>query len=314
LSAFGNRHALVYFEAGDDLWLIVVSGRTVTQQSLSAPAAVIRRLGQQLIAHPEDRVVAEQLGAILLPDGSLPKEGTTVHVAADGIVGNLPFAALRRGGRFLVEDHALVIIPSLSALAALESRAREPSTPPLILADSRGDLPAASLEGREVARLLGGSLRVRRAAVFGALRRASGARALHIATHSGISPRGPWLQLADRQVTAAEVVTSRIGPRLVVLASCASGVRPGRQMWGSLGAAFLAAGSRAVLASLWSIGDEQARELVLRFYAEGGASDPAGALARAQRVAIRQGQSPMLWAPFVLFGSDWLLDDVSQGG
>src|SRR4030095_958313 len=103
-------------------------------------------------------------------------------------------------------------------------------------------------------------------------------------------------------VTPGEIVAGRIGPRLTVLASCASGVRPGRQMWGSLGAAFLAAGSRAVLASLWSIEDEQARELVLRFYAEGGAADPLGALARAQRVAIRRGQSPIYWAPFVLFG------------
>jgi CHAT domain-containing protein len=98
----------------------------------------------------------------------------------------------------------------------------------------------------------------------------------------------------------------------VVLASCSSGVRPGRQMWGSLGAAFLAAGSHAVLASLWSIEDERARDLVLRFYAEGGASDPAGALARAQRVAIRQGLSPNHWAPFVVFGSDRPLSEASQ--
>jgi CHAT domain-containing protein len=111
-------------------------------------------------------------------------------------------------------------------------------------------------------------------------------------------------------VSASEIVAGRIGPRLTVLASCASGVRPGRQMWGSLGAAFLAAGSRAVLASLWSVEDAQAREFVLRFYAEGGASDPAGALARAQRVAIGQGVSPHYWAPFVLFGSGRPLDDI----
>ena len=77
-----------------------------------------------------------------------------------------------------------------------------------------------------------------------------------------------------------------------------------------MGAAFLAAGSRAVLASLWSVEDRQTHEFVLRFYAEGGASDPAGALARAQRVAIDQGQSPTLWAPFVLFGSERFLDEA----
>src|SRR4030095_14251785 len=105
-------------------------------------------------------------------------------------------------------------------------------------------------------------------------------------------------------VTPGEIVAGRIGPRLTVLASCSSGVQTGRQMWGSLGAAFLAAGSRAVLASLWSVDDRHTREFVRRFYEEGGAVDPAIALAQAQRVAIRQGVSPKDWAPFVLFGSN----------
>jgi hypothetical protein len=56
--------------------------------------------------------------------------------------------------------------------------------------------------------------------------------------------------------------------------------------------------------------DRQIHELVLRFYAEGGASDPAGTLARAQRVAIGRGQSPTLWTPFVLFGARSVLDEA----
>ena len=74
-------------------------------------------------------------------------------------------------------------------------------------------------------------------------------------------------------------------------------------MWGSLGAAFLAAGSRAVVASLWSIEDEPTRQFILRFYDQGGASDPAGALSRVQRAAILAGETPVVWAPFVVFGS-----------
>jgi CHAT domain-containing protein len=209
-----------------------------------------------------------------------------------------------------VEDHALVSIPSLSALTVLEGSGREHRGPPLVLADPQGDLPAARTEGLEVARLLGGAPRIAGTAVSAELRKASGARSLHLAAHTGLGPGGAWLQLADRRVGASEIVKGRIGPRLVVLASCASGVRPGRQMWGSLGAAFLAAGSRAVLASLWSIEDEPSRDLVLRFYREGGASDPAAALARTQRVAIGQGLSPQQWAPFVLFGSDRPLSEA----
>lgn len=311
LAAFGDRHGLVYFEAGDDLWLIAVSGR---RARLHPPVAAqeVRRLGERFLAHPEDRRAADRLGERLLPPGSLPEKGTAVHVVADGILGNLPFAALGRDGRYVVEDHPLLFLPSLGALSALESRRGEPPGPPLVMADSRGDLPGAAAEGREVARRLGAGALLGEKAASGALPRATGARVLHLALHTGPGPRGAWLQLADRQVSASEIVAGRIRPRLAVLASCASGVRPGRQMWGSLGAAFLAAGSRAVLASLWSVDDQNAREFVLRFYDEGGASDPSGALARAQRVAIGRGLSPTYWAPFVLFGSGRPLDDIQS--
>ena len=309
LTAFGDRHGLVYFEAGGDLWRITVSGRRV---HLHPPVAVeeVRRLAGKLLADPEDRRAADRLGERLLPPGSLPESGTAVHVVADGILGNLPFAALRREGRYLVEDHPVLFLPGLSALAALEGRRGETPGPAVVLADSRGDLPGAAEEGRVVARRLGAAPLIAGKAISGELRKAGGARVLHVALHTGPGPRGAWLQLADRQVSASEIVAGRIGPRLVVLASCASGVRPGRQMWGSLGAAFLAAGSRAVLASLWSVEDERAREFVLSFYAQGGATDPSRALASAQRVAIGQGRSPNFWAPFVLFGSGRLLDDV----
>ncbi|MFP5288292.1 MAG: CHAT domain-containing protein, partial [Thermoanaerobaculia bacterium] len=311
LASFGGRHGLVYFEAADSLWLVAVAGGEARLHTL-APRAEVRLLADRFLAHPEDARAADRLGGILLPAGSLPEPGRTVHVVADGLLGNLPFAALRREGRYLVEYHPLLFLPSLSALAALEASRRESPGPPLVLADPQGNLPAATAEGLEVAKLLGGTALTGGKALSGELAKASRVRALHLAAHSGLGLRGAWLQLADRQVSASEIVTGRIGPRLVVLASCSSGARPGRQMWGSLGAAFLAAGSRAVLASLWSIEDERARELVLRFYAEGGVSDPAGALARAQRVAIGQGLSPNQWAPFVVFGSDRPPSEASQ--
>jgi tetratricopeptide (TPR) repeat protein len=310
LRVFGDRHGLVYFEAGDEVWLATVTRQKARLHPLALPAAGIRRLAERFLAHPEDAGTARELGETLLPPEALPDRGQTVYVVADGILGNLPFAALRREGRYLVEDHPVAFIPSLNALAALEARGAETPGPPLVLADPQGNLPAAAAEGRAVAELLTGSLRTSGAATSRELERAARARIVHLATHTGLSVRGPWLLLADRRLGAAEIVTRRIGPRLVVLASCASGVRPGRQMWGSMGAAFLAAGSRAVLASLWSVEDRPTHEFVLRFYAEGGASDPAGALARAQRVAIAQGQSPTLWAPFVLFGSHRFLDQA----
>jgi tetratricopeptide (TPR) repeat protein len=309
LSALRDRDGLLYFEAGDELWLITVRGRRLRLRKLAAPTAEIRDLADRFLGHPDDVPLATRLGEILLPAGALPEAGRPVYVVADGALGNLPFAALRRRGRFLVEDHGIVFVPSLNALAALEAPRAVPAEPAVALADPQGNLPAAAAEAVEVARRLGGTAWIAGEATAGRLRQAAHSRTLHLATHTGLGPRGAWLQLADRRVTASEIVADRIGPRLVVLASCASGVRPGREMWGSLGASFLAAGSRAVLASLWSVEDRPTRELVRRFYAEGGDADPCAALARVQRVAIRQGLSPHLWAAFVLFGSERPLDD-----
>jgi tetratricopeptide (TPR) repeat protein len=308
LSALRDRDGLLYFEAGDELWLITVRGRRLGARKLAAPTAEIRDLADRFLGHPDDASLATRLGEILLPAGALPEPGPPVYVVADGVLGNLPFAALRRQGRFLAEDNGIVFVPSLNALVAMEAPRAGPAQPAMALADPFRNLPAAAAEAVEVAHRLNGTAWTAGAATVRQLRAAAHSRTLHLATHTGLGPRGAWLQLADRRVMAGEIVAGRIGPRLVVLASCASGVRPGREMWGSLGASFLAAGSRAVLASLWSIEDRPTRELVRRFYAEGGDADPCAALARTQRVAIRQGLSPHLWAAFVLFGSERPLD------
>jgi CHAT domain-containing protein len=135
------------------------------------------------------------------------------------------------------------------------------------------------------------------------LREASRSSVLHVATHAGHDALGPWLELADGRVHADAILDMQARPDLVVLATCLSAARPGDTMWGSLGAAFLAAGSQAVLATLWSVDDALTRRFVLRFYREGGASEPVEALARTQRAFIAAGEPASVWSPFVILGS-----------
>jgi tetratricopeptide (TPR) repeat protein len=304
LRALAARHLLVYFQAGDELWLIEVAGLRLQAHRLEASLATVRGLVHRFLARPDDPATAAALGEILLPASMLAGPGSTLYVVPDGVLGDLPFAALRRGGRYLVESHAVTYVPSVNVLAAIEGRPRAGYGPAVVLADPRGDLPGASREAREVAARLHVLPRTAGAATLERLRQASRADVLHLATHTGLGPQGPWLALAGGEVTAERVVTGKIAPRLVVLAGCASAARRGKGMWGSLGAAFLVAGSQAVLASLWSVEDQEARELVLRFYAQGGTGEPASALARAQRALIAEGKAPSVWAPFVVFGSD----------
>ena len=107
---------------------------------------------------------------------------------------------------------------------------------------------------------------------------------------------------------------------LVVLSACSSG--QGRATADGvigLGRAFLQAGARAVVMSLWAVSDEVAAVFFRHFYAalldESGANDAAQALGAAarltrddlklQRIAGEAGPLPpdtVNWAPFVVVG------------
>lgn len=303
LAALAGHRALVYFEARDGLWLLEVAEGAIRPRKIGAPLARVRDLADRFAAAPDDRALAAQLGHLLLPPEVELPAGSIVHIVPDGALVRLPFAALRRSGRWLVEDLAVVYAPGLSALAASPTREGAPG-PPVVLADPRRDLPGAAVEGREVALRLGTQPRLGGAATRRALAAASGASVLHIAGHAGWGPGGPRLEMADGAVTPAEILAARVRPRLVVLASCASAAPSGRGLWGSPGTAFLAAGSGAVLATLGSVQDQHAFDLVRHFYREGGAADPAGGLARAQRALLAAGRPPSSWASFVLLGAD----------
>jgi hypothetical protein len=305
--------ALAYFETAQRLYVLSVAGGTVTVHPASAPLPAIRTLVARLMAAPNDATLAEQLGALLLPPPD--KRGSEapglLFITPSAALARLPFAPLRRAGRALIEDHTLAQVPSLSALQALKRREPRPAGPPFvaILADASGDLPEAAAEARAVAERLGGGDPDAEVSLFSGadatrahLGEARGARVLHLAVHSGVGATGPFLALADGPMLAGEVLDQRITADLVVLASCASAATPDPGLWGSLVASFLASGSPAVVGSLWSTKDQVSRAFVDRFYAEGGADDPAAALARAQRAWLSEGRPSADWAAFAFYG------------
>lgn len=309
LAAVEGHHVLMYFWAQRRLWLVALGSGEPKPTVLPLTHDELERQVARLLADPDDEAVAAALGRALVPAELLPARGRPVHVVTDGSLGELPFAALLVDGRPLVLDHAIAHVPSLNVLAAW-SRARPPAAgPAVVLGDPRGDLPAAAMEVTEVAALLDAVPRRGAEARIEALREASGASVLHVATHAGHDARGPWLALADGRAHAEAILQLDASPELVVLATCQSASRPGDTMWGSLGAAFLAAGSQAVLATLWSVDDALTRRFVLRFYREGGATAPVEALARTQRAFAAEGEPPSAWAPFVILGASRLDGD-----
>jgi CHAT domain-containing protein len=139
-------------------------------------------------------------------------------------------------------------------------------------------------------------------------------RVLHFATHAFVDRvlpmrSGLWLggsEHEDGVLDASEIYALALRADLVVLSACDTGV--GRTAAGegvqSLARAFLYAGARSVVATLWQVDDRRTLELMTRFYSGlAGRETVATALAAARRESIARREPPRAWAGFVLIGS-----------
>jgi len=311
LRAVTRHHIIGYFEENGRVWLCVIAGGDVRFRELPVSALDVAKLVDRLLVSPDDLAAARQLGELLLPADALPPRGVPLELVLDAALERVPFAALRVGNRWFVEDHAIAVVPSVAMLALIAERPSDEGTASaLVIGDAANDLPAAKDEASRVAVRFGVEAHVGRDASVALLRESARTPLLHVAVHAGIGPAGPWLELADGAVSAAQILEWQLHPRVVVLAGCASGAAaPG--MWASLGAAFLAAGSRQVLVTSRSVDDEATAHLIDRFYQEGGASDAANALARTQRAFART-LPPSRWASFFVIGSVALTKGVTS--
>lgn len=246
--------------------------------------------------------------------------------------------------RFLVLDHEVVVDSSVSlAVASREALASRPPAPREIaifaapIFDGRdprvsfwrgGAVAASSLEHLrftlDEAKAIAGMVPPGKSFLahgFAANRAAALHpdlalyRILHFATHGMVRERpdlsGIVLSLVDERgdpqdgfLRAFEIYDLELSSDLVVLSACETGLDSDS---GGLVDAFLHAGARQVMASLWRVKDSSTADLMQRFY-EGHLRNgllPAQALRQAQ-IAMTKGENshPYHWAGFVLHG-DW---------
>jgi len=214
------------------------------------------------------------------------------------------------------------LVDTVALLARLEGRTRGEAFAPLEHS-GREVAAVADLLGKADCRVLLGDkateAMVKADSASGELARY---RYVHFACH-GVLGRGPGqppglaLGLSgadgkddgaggvnDGPLRADEVLNLRLNADLVVLSACRSG--RGRLYAGEgvegLARAFLYAGTRGVVSSLWSVDDAATAGLMAGMYGrlKGGAA--ADALREAQLAMIREGRPPFHWAPFVLVG------------
>jgi CHAT domain-containing protein len=190
------------------------------------------------------------------------------------------------------------------------------------------NLPCAEKEAEMIGKLLGVKPFIGPQATKDAIREnlQEGVAVIHFAGHgttegeialtpsvtSGIPEEHDYI------LTIKEVQESGIRPQLVVLSCCHSG-RGEIKAEGVIGMsrAFLAAGARAVVASLWAIDDEATMIFMEKFYSYliGGESASAS-LQKAMKGMreIEQYNEPRYWAPFFLIGDDVTIRNFGGNG
>ena len=243
----------------------------------------------------------------------------------------VPYAALvDTCSKYLCETFRIRVIPSLTTLKLIADCPPEyhSKTGALLVGDPSlkevktrlKQLPGAKKEVEMIGRILNTTpLTGEEATKDEVLKRLSSVALVHIAAH-GRMETGEVLLAPNRTratrrpkekdylLTMADVLNAKLRARLVVLSCCHSG-RGEIKAEGVVGIsrAFLGAGARSVLVSLWAIDDEATMEFMKHFYEELAkgrrASDALNRATNCMR-ETKKFQEVRLWAPFVLIGDD----------
>lgn len=296
-----NVHFAAFVTSDNHAWaLIRAGGHTELERIGLSPTelcALMEKFGEDF-----DDATAVRLGKTLFPAARLARLGPRFAVILPVCARNFPVAALRIGAGRLIDEAAVSVAPDVSTVVRLhEDRDQEVPTGD-VFADPKGDLPAARREAEWTGRTTGAFVRLGDMASETTLESLGFRQLLHFATHTEVDVAGPALVLADKNLTVADILRHRIRADLVVLASCHSGSSLRTTAAETLSTAFLRAGSGAVLATLRSVEDRAAFDVIRAFYEAGGLADPAGALARVQR-KLAHSEPPSQWAAFFVAGS-----------
>ena len=350
--ALGDTASLLFAIARDGAAVYDLPGRDKIGALVDRLRFALKRtsLGSDLLLRTSYKLHQ----AVLAPVEDQLQQAGQVIVVPDGVLFELPFEVLINSETaegtpwqdvpFLARSLAPVYVPSASVFLRL-SRPRSVQHSRDLVAF--GDPPYDELEGRTLpplpntrSEVLAVSSRVdkkRRVVYLGAdasetmLKKeinSGSSRIVHLATHGLVDPMEPAASSVvlapdpeageDGYLYALEILALPFETDLVVVSACetATGkIGRGEGVVG-LSRSFLAAGSRAVVASLWAVSDESTAELMQNFY-ESMIKDKqtaADALNEARLAMMNDSKyaHPFHWSAFVFIGADRSLMELSQ--
>ena len=341
-TALRDGEALIeYYVNAEQLRIFLLTPDGVSLRSrpvASGDLARQVRLARELVgssppdAGPDPDAVLRRLHAELLApvvESAALRGVTRLIVVPHDMLAYVPFAALKNGKteRYAAEDFVILNLPSAGALPALRRDQGDPSDRPRTLAiiPFPEDLPGSASEGEAIDRshdrvsLLQGD-----EATEEAMRQAlSSSTIVHVASHGVLNLRNPLFSRIelfrkiegnpadDGRLEVHEILDVRIRSPLVFLSGCETGVGEAwstgfarGEDYATLASAFLFAGTRSVIATLWRIDDRGAAELATRFYRHLANNAPAEALALSQRDMLRSSayRRPYYWAGYRISG------------
>lgn len=335
---------LGFYSEANSLYRVYVDRDSIEVKSLFEDwkeiATLAKKLHQQSSINKEaaySAVTARRLYQLLFKDldGRLPGR---LRIVAEGALASIPFAALRQDSsgapRFLGVEYAISRQFSIGGMLMLENLALSSSAPyPLALAPAfkSNFLQASDLRqaGFYLAPLFYNTDEVKKLEAMGPGNyyydeRATLARyvdqvedhsIVHLATHAissqtdGLRSRIYLLDEAEAPASlyAADIGEQTLSADLVVLSACETGTGGQHRTEGTIGLhrAYLAAGARSVVASLWAIDDYATAELMDGFYSSLANNMPPDRALQAARKAYLErfpDASPYKWAAFSAYG------------
>jgi CHAT domain-containing protein/tetratricopeptide (TPR) repeat protein len=333
-----HKGALLIEFYNDDsgLWAFILDGQAIKVHHLEANAEILNQLLTQLKGNiaaalkfdprtPMARNLLQLARRILKRMHALLIEPLRLHqyksrkliIVPYGALHYLPFHILYDGSEYLIQKYEVVVLPA-AGLATRPTLKRDPGA--LILANSwEGRLPNTLAEAEMVKHLFDGVLYAGEFANRSALQ-TNPRQILHIATHGEHrldQPDLSYLQLADGQLYADDMLQRDMSYELVTLSACETGranVATSDELIG-LGRGFLYAGAGALLVSLWQVPDISTLHFMERFYTSlRQGTSKAAALCEAQQLMMTEEPwiHPAFWGAFQLIGNDQPLSSGSE--
>ena len=272
-------------------------------------------------------------------------QGDELLIIPDGPLWLAPYAALKDGNsKYLCESFRIRLAPSLTSLGLIADCPDDyhKRNGALLVGDpwvsevtnSEGEkileqLPCAKEEVEMIGKILNITpITGRQATKREVLKRLSSASLVHFAAH-GCQETGEIALTPDPDrtstvptekedyiLTIRDVLKGQLRAKLVVLSCCHSG-RGEIKAEGVVGIAraFMGAGARSVVVSLWAIDDEATLEFMKCFYQHLAESKPASESLNLAMRSLRESdqfRDIKHWAPFLLIGDDVTFDFMAN--